>query len=66
LPDSAGQYAKASLERLRSSLSPSIDQEDLAALDLLLGSGGPEGILQRSDLSVRATRTVWAATRPPI
>ena len=37
---------------------------DLATLDTVLGSDGPDGILQRDDLTVRTARTVWVATRP--
>jgi hypothetical protein len=39
------------------------DAADLAVLDTLLGSNRPGGIRQRSDLSMRTARTVWAARR---
>jgi hypothetical protein len=38
--------------------------EDLATLDILIDSNGPDGVLQRGDLTVRTARTVWAARRP--
>jgi hypothetical protein len=37
---------------------------DLATLDTLIDSDGPDGVLQRNDLAVRTARTVWAARRP--
>jgi hypothetical protein len=37
---------------------------DLAALDTLIDSHGPDGVLRRGDLAVRTARTVWAARRP--
>jgi SAM-dependent methyltransferase len=64
LPAATGRYARASLRRLRSGLDGQLSDGDLAALDTLIGSDGPEGLLRREDLTVRATRTVWAARRP--
>jgi len=63
-PASAGRYAQASLRRIRSTLDGRMNAEDLATLDTVLGSDGPDGILQRDDLTVRTARTVWVATRP--
>jgi SAM-dependent methyltransferase len=63
LPAGTGDYAEASLRRVRSALDGRMDAEDLATLDMLLGDG-PEGLRQRADLSVRTARTVWAARRP--
>lgn len=64
LPAATGRYAQASLRRLRSGLDGQLSDGDLAALDTLIGSAGPESVLRRDDLSVRATRTVWASRRP--
>jgi SAM-dependent methyltransferase len=64
LPVSAGRYAQASLRRIRSVLDDRLGTDDLAALDTLLDSNGPEGILRRDDLCVRTARTVWVAKRP--
>ena len=64
LPASTGRYAQASLRRVRSSLDGRMGADDLATLDTLLDSDGPDGVLQRGDLTVRATRTVWVASRP--
>jgi SAM-dependent methyltransferase len=64
LPVSAGRYAQASLRRMRSGLDGQLSADDLAALDTLLDSDGPEGILQRDDLGVRTARPVWVARRP--
>jgi SAM-dependent methyltransferase len=64
LPASTGRYAQASLRRIRSSLDGQMSAGDLAALDTLLDSAGPDGVLQRDDLTVRTARTVWVARRP--
>jgi SAM-dependent methyltransferase len=64
LPASTGRYAQASLRRSRSSLDGRMSAGDLAALDTLLDSDGPDGVLQRDDLTVRTARTVWVARRP--
>ena len=64
LPASAGRYAQATLRRIRSSLDGRISAGDLATLDTLLDSDGPDGILQRGDLTVRTARTGWVARRP--
>jgi hypothetical protein len=64
LPAAAGRYAAASLRRIRSSLDGKLSADDLATLDTLLDSDGPDGIRQRDDLTVRTARTVWLARRP--
>jgi SAM-dependent methyltransferase len=63
LPASARRYAQASLRRMRSGLGDQLSAEDLAALDALIDSDGPDGLLRREDLTVRAARTVWVASR---
>ena len=64
LPAATGRYAHASLRRIRSSLDDRIAAADLATLDTLLDSDGPDGLLQRDDLTVRTARTGWVARRP--
>jgi len=64
LPAASGRYAQASLRRIRSGLDGRMSPEDLAVLDTLIDSDGPDGVLQRDDLTVRTARTVWAARRP--
>jgi len=64
LPPSTGRYAQASLRRLRAGLDGQMNAEDLAVLDVLLDSDGPEGLIQRNDLSVRAVRQVWVGRKP--
>ncbi len=64
LPASAGRYAQASLRRMRSGLDGRMSGDDLATLDTLIDSDGPDGVRQRDDLTVRAARTVWVARRP--
>jgi SAM-dependent methyltransferase len=64
LPASAGRYAQASLRRLRSGLDGQMSDDDLATLDTLIDSDGPDGVLRRDDLTVRTARTVWVARRP--
>jgi ubiquinone/menaquinone biosynthesis C-methylase UbiE len=64
LPAGAGRYAQASLRRIRSHLGGRMSADDLAAIDTLIDSDGPEGVLRRDDLTIRTTRTAWAARRP--
>jgi SAM-dependent methyltransferase len=64
LPAATGRYAQASLRRMRSGLQGRIGADDLATLDALIDSDGPDGVLRRADLTVRAARTVWVARRP--
>jgi SAM-dependent methyltransferase len=65
LPASSGRYAQASLRRIRSHLDGRMSAEDLATLDTLISSDGPDGVLRRDDLTIRAARTVWVARRGP-
>lgn len=64
LPAAVGRYAQASLRRARSRLDGRIAAEDLAALDRIVDGEGPDSVLRRTDLTVRATRSVWIARRP--
>lgn len=64
LPGSAGRYAQAYLRRARGHLDGALAADDLAALDVLTGDGGPGSVLRRRDLAIRNTRTLWTATRP--
>ncbi|MGW1059860.1 class I SAM-dependent methyltransferase [Micromonospora rubida] len=59
LPPATGRYAQLCLQRLRHGLDGRLGADDLAALDTLAA-----GVLDRDDLTVRATRTVWLARRP--
>ncbi|MEU3271243.1 methyltransferase domain-containing protein [Saccharomonospora sp. NPDC006951] len=58
-----GRYALGGLRRMRGAVADVLTAEDLTALDELLDTGGPRGILRRDDLAVRTERTVWAARR---
>src|ERR1035438_7184265 len=49
LPASTGRYAAASLRRVRSGLDGLLSADDLATLDAILDSDGPEGVLRRDD-----------------
>jgi SAM-dependent methyltransferase len=64
LPASTGRYAQASLRRIRSGLDGRLSADDLATLDAILDSDGPDGVLRRDNLTVRTARTVWVARRP--
>lgn len=63
-PPSTGRYARAYLRRVRSALDTRLDPADLAALDRLLDDDHPHGLLRRTDLTARSSRTAWAARRP--
>lgn len=58
-----GRYAYGSLRRIRGAAAPALSPEDLAALDKLLDTDGPNSILRRDDLVVRTERFAWAARR---
>ncbi|WP_206024561.1 class I SAM-dependent methyltransferase [Rhodococcus sp. 14C212] len=62
-PPSAARYAHAYLSRIRAALDGRLATDDLETLDALLTPGSPDGLLHRSDLSVRGSRTAWAARR---
>lgn len=61
--EAVGRYAHGSLQRIRGVAAPALGAEDLAALDDLLDTDGPNSLLRRKDLAVRTERTVWAARR---
>jgi SAM-dependent methyltransferase len=61
LPAAAGRYAQQALGRLRNGLGDRLDAEDRATLDTLLSH---DGLVSRTDLTVRTSRTVWLAVRP--
>ncbi|MHA7270260.1 class I SAM-dependent methyltransferase [Arthrobacter sp. HLT1-20] len=63
-PDLAARYARMFLERIRTAMDGVATPADLAILDSLLASAGPESLNHRSDLEVRGSRTVWAARKP--
>ena len=64
LPAATGRYAQACLRRIRPGLDSRLSVGDLATVDTLIGSDGPDGVRQRDDLTVRAARTGWLARRP--
>ena len=61
--EAVGRYALSSLLRIRGAVADALAPDDLAALDRLLDTAGPHGVLRRDDLAVRTERTVWAARR---
>ncbi|MFJ8148658.1 class I SAM-dependent methyltransferase [Streptomyces sp. NPDC096048] len=61
--EAIGRYAYGILQRVRGVAAPVLSPEDLAALDELLDTSSPTGLLRREDLAVRTERTVWAARR---
>ncbi|POH57657.1 SAM-dependent methyltransferase [Arthrobacter glacialis] len=63
-PDLASRYARMFLERIRTAMDDVATAADLAILDSLLASDGPESLASRTDLQVRGSRTVWAARKP--
>lgn len=60
---STGRYADAYLRRIRSALDDRLDADDLHTLDRLLADDSPDAVLRRRDLTVRGSRTAWAARR---
>lgn len=61
--DAIGTYALSTLTRLRNNAGHALSAADLRSLDQLLDTSGPRSILDRGDLALRTTRSVWAATR---
>lgn len=59
-----GRYAQAWLAHMRPALQDRLAAEDLAVLDHLLAPEHPQALLDRRDLSLRGSRTAWAARRP--
>jgi SAM-dependent methyltransferase len=59
LPAAAGRYAHVSLQRVRHGAEGRLGADDLAALD-----AAAAGVLDRDDLTIRTSRTVWLARRP--
>ncbi|BFV55098.1 hypothetical protein KCMC57_up02020 [Kitasatospora sp. CMC57] len=64
LPEATGRYAQALLRRTRDAVGDRLSADDLAGLDVLVDGEGPESLLRREDLVVRAERSVWVARRP--
>lgn len=58
------RYARAFLSRMRGGLDDRLAPDDLDCLDRLLDDDSPDALLRRGDLTVRASRTAWAARRP--
>ncbi|WP_344945859.1 class I SAM-dependent methyltransferase [Actinomadura miaoliensis] len=64
-PPSATRYGHALLSGFRSALDGHLAADDLDALDHLLAADRPDALLHRRDLTLRASRTAWAARRRP-
>jgi SAM-dependent methyltransferase len=64
LPPATARYAHVCLQKLHSHLGGQMSADDLAALDAVLDGDSPHSVLRRDDLTVRTTRTTWAARRP--
>lgn len=62
-PPSARRYARAVLSGFGSALAGRLAAEDLDALGHLLADDRPDALLNRRGLTVRASRTAWAARR---
>jgi SAM-dependent methyltransferase len=63
-PPATGRYARAYLCLIRPMLEERLATDDLAVLDALIDSDGPDNLLCRNDLGVRNIRTAWVARRP--
>jgi ubiquinone/menaquinone biosynthesis C-methylase UbiE len=63
-PERTGRYADAYLRRIRFALDGKLAAEDLNTLYHLLAAENPDSLLRRHDLTLRGSRTAWAAHRP--
>ena len=59
-----GRYARLYLERIRLGLQERLGAPDLATLDALLAARGADAPLSSGNVTIRTTRTAWAARRP--
>ncbi|PRX08923.1 methyltransferase family protein [Actinoplanes italicus] len=62
VPAAAARYAYATLQRMRAGLADRLTSEDRDTLDVLLADDGPHSLRNRTDLTVRSTRSFWIAT----
>jgi SAM-dependent methyltransferase len=63
LPDAARQVVLGHLRRTRTHLEELLDQEDLAAIDVLTDEGDPRSVVRRNDVFVAASREIVVARR---
>ncbi|MER5642442.1 class I SAM-dependent methyltransferase [Kitasatospora sp. NPDC002227] len=63
-PAATARYAHGRLRRLSTALADRLSDEDLATLARLTDPVGPDSVLRRTDLTVRAHRSAWLARRP--
>jgi hypothetical protein len=61
---STNRYAHAYFSGIRSALADQLTANDVDTIDRLLTDDAPEALLCRRDLTVRGSRTAWAARRP--
>jgi SAM-dependent methyltransferase len=64
LPPQAPRYAQLTLARLHTALADHLTPADDDALATLTAPEGPESVLHRPDLTIRATRPLYLARRP--
>lgn len=57
--------AQTFLSGVRTSLEEALSLDDLATIEQLLDPDGPRSLTRRTDLSMRGSRTVWAARPGP-
>jgi SAM-dependent methyltransferase len=58
---SAPRFARLWLQRVRTSVGHRLNADDRSVLDVLLDDDGPQSLLRRDDLQVRAARTISLA-----
>ncbi|MET9290778.1 class I SAM-dependent methyltransferase [Streptomyces sp. NPDC003077] len=63
-PEPARRYAQMVLRRTRTGLDGRLSADDLSVLDALIDDDGPQSVLRRNDLTMRAERMVWMGRRP--
>jgi SAM-dependent methyltransferase len=62
-PSRLARYAWLWLERVASAAAPQLSDEDLGALEELLGDEGPHSLQRRHDLQMQGSRVVVRATK---
>ena len=64
LSEAARQVVVGHLRRARTRLEELLDDEDLAAIDILIDDDEPRGVARRPDVVVQASRQIVVARRP--
>ncbi|PQZ92332.1 SAM-dependent methyltransferase [Arthrobacter sp. MYb227] len=63
-PEVVGPYAELLLGNVRTGIADQLSPEDLPIIDALLDQAHPAALVNRTDIRLRGSRTVWLARKP--